>query len=97
MQTELTHLSTSTADYIAAFFEKNPAAQQAFAPADQGGCPVLAQLLSRSTGGDPSAAAVPESSGRRWQVVRSVEVSDDGQCELAGGTLRVIDLEDKDW
>ncbi|GLC37152.1 hypothetical protein PLESTB_000985800 [Pleodorina starrii] len=124
MQADLNELSPATADFIAAFFERSAAAaQQAFAPVEQGGCPGLAGLAAHISaacdGGAAAAAAAPTAAdgadteangagteaaagegaggGWRWRVLRGVSVAEDGQCQAAGGSLKVIDLEDKDW
>ncbi|GIL84255.1 hypothetical protein Vretimale_15878 [Volvox reticuliferus] len=94
MQTDLNELAPSTVDYIAAFFEGNPAAQQAFAPVDQGGCPGVAQ---RPAGAGDTAEASAGPGSWQWEVVRDAAVTETGWCAAADASVKVVDLEDKDW
>ncbi|EFJ51613.1 hypothetical protein VOLCADRAFT_120484 [Volvox carteri f. nagariensis] len=89
MQSDMNQMSPETAGHITSFFEKNAAAQQAFAPADQGGCRGLVRHIT-DAGGDSGGEW-------RWRVVQNAEVAEDGRCEAAGGTVKVIDLEDEEW
>ncbi|GLI66200.1 hypothetical protein VaNZ11_009899 [Volvox africanus] len=96
MQTDLNELAPSTADYIATFFKGNPAAQQAFVPVDQGGCPGVVQRPAGAGDAAEAPAGAPVGSWQ-WEVVRDAAVTEAGWCKVANGSVKVVDLEDKDW